>query len=102
MAVGRHTGLRRYAGAVGLISLHIALISQSLLRIHRHVGHIVVRRHMRVLGHAGSVALRREMLVGGFFRRLDLVTTVNTVLVTWSRFGGVQACLVEKSVCIVQ
>ena len=57
---------------------------------------------MRVLRHAGSVALRREMLVGGFFGRLDLVTTVNTVLVTWSRFRGVQACLVEKSVYIVQ
>jgi hypothetical protein len=52
---------------------------------------------MRVLGHARSVALRREVLVGRLFGRLDLVTTIDAVLVAWSWFGSIQACLVIVS-----
>jgi hypothetical protein len=93
MAVGGHTWLRRYARAVSLISLHIALVSQGLLGVHGHVGHIVVGWHVRVLGHTRPAALRRKVLVRRLFGRLDLVAAVNAVLVAWSGFGGVKACL---------
>jgi hypothetical protein len=93
VAVGGHTWLRRYAGAVSLISLHVALVSQSLLGIHGHVGHIVVGRHVRVLGHTRSAALGRKVLVWGLFGRLDLVAAVNTVLVAWGGLGCIKACL---------
>lgn len=68
-----------------------------MLGINRHVGHVVIG-HMRILGHARSVALRREVLVGRFFGRLDLVTTVDAVLVAWGWFGSIQACLVIVSI----
>lgn len=96
MAVSRHTWLRRYARAISLIPLYVALVSQSLLRIHGHVGHVVVG-HMRVLGHARSVALRREVLVRGFFWRLDLVAAIDAILIAWSGLRSIKTSLVMIS-----
>ena len=96
VAVSRHTWLRGYARAIGLIPLHVALIRESLLGVHRHVGHVVVG-HVRVLGNARSVALRREVLVGRLFRGLDLVTTIDAVLVARSRLGSIQTGLIIVS-----
>jgi hypothetical protein len=96
MAVSRHTWLRRYARAISLIPLYVALVSQSLLRIHGHVGHVVVG-HMRVLRHARSVALRREVLVRGFFWRLDLVAAIDAILIAWSGLRSIKTSLVMIS-----
>lgn len=95
VTVGRHAGLRRDSGTVALIPLHVALVSQSLLRVHGHIWH-VVSWHGRVLGHSRSIALRREMLVGRLFGRVDLITSVDTVLVAWSGLRCVKTRL-QKS-----
>ena len=81
VTAGRHTGLWGDSRAVTLISLlHVALICQGLLGIHRHVGH-VVSGHMRVLGDARSASLRREMLRSRLLGRVDLIAAVDAVLV---------------------
>ena len=90
--VGWHSRLRRYARAIALIPLYVALICQGLLRVHGHIGH-VVSRHVRVLGHARSVPLGRNMLVGRLFGRVDLISTIDAVLAALGGLGCVEARL---------
>lgn len=96
MRAGRHSWLRRHARAISLIALHIALVSQSLLRIHGHIGgHVASRAHVRVLWHAGT-ALRRQM-AGRLFRRVNLVTTIHSIFTARRGLRCVEACLLNRS-----
>lgn len=61
--------------------------------VHAHVRHIV-GGHMRVLRHALLTStLGRHMLLGGLFRRLNLVAIIDTILAALAGFRCVQAGL---------
>jgi hypothetical protein len=85
--------LRRHAGAIPWISLHIALIGKCLLRVHGHVGHVSGGRHMRVLWHARSAGLWREVLAWGLLGGVYLIAPIDTILVARGRFRGIKTGL---------
>jgi hypothetical protein len=92
MAARGHTGLG-HAGAVTLIPLHVALVSQGLLGIHGHIGHVVACRHVRVLRHARATSLGGEVGIGRFLWRINLIGAIDAVVASGRGFGCVQAGL---------
>lgn len=97
MRAGGHARLRRHAGAIALIALHIALICQGLLGIHGHIGgHIASGAHVRVLRHAWAAALWREV-AGRLFGRVDLITAVDAVFAARRGLRSVETRLWKES-----
>lgn len=84
----RHPSLRRHRIATALLLGHVILICHSLLLLRRHV----VWMHLWIGWHTRTT-LGREVLRYWFFGRLCWVLIIDTVFITSSWFGRIEASL---------